>query len=212
MMRVGKEFDIPKNPDPKCEACIKGKAHVTKLPTTGTRATELLHTVVGDIFVSPIPTFAGCKYLTLYTDDFSNFVAGNLHKSKTADHTLQFFKSYKAQFENITGKSIKIFRADQGGEFKNNLFDTFLKSAGIFPQFACAGSQSHGQNGCAERINRTLIERALSMMWHAGMESSYWGEAVLTAIYLHNRLPNSEGISPYEMVMKQKPNLLSLKT
>ena len=47
------------------------------------------------------------------------------------------------------------------------------------------------QNGSAERMNRTLVEAAHSMMFHAGMPKQFWGEAIHTAAYVHNRSPTS---------------------
>ena len=46
------------------------------------------------------------------------------------------------------------------------------------------------QNGIAERMNRTLNERARSMRLHAGLPKMFWAEAVSTAAYLINRGPS----------------------
>ncbi|KAL5759614.1 hypothetical protein ACOSQ2_018452 [Xanthoceras sorbifolium] len=46
------------------------------------------------------------------------------------------------------------------------------------------------QNGVAERMNRTLNERARSMRIHAGLPKLLWAEAVNTAAYLINRGPS----------------------
>ena len=211
MRRLSTKLKLPVQNERKCEPCIQGKAHITKLPAMGTRATEVLEIVASDIFVSPIPTFNGNKYMLIFTDDFSNFVAGTLLKSKTADHVKRYFMEYKLAYENLSGQRIKTFRADRGGEFKNDIVESYLKSQGISIQFACAGASSHGQNGSAERINRTLIERALSMIWKAKVDSSYWGEAMSTAIFLHNRLPNKDGVTPMELMTNVSPGLLSLK-
>ncbi|KAL8157159.1 hypothetical protein AgCh_002026 [Apium graveolens] len=47
------------------------------------------------------------------------------------------------------------------------------------------------QNGVAERMNRTLNERAKSMRLHAGLPKMFWADAVSTAAYLINRGPSS---------------------
>lgn len=38
-------------------------------------------------------------------------------------------------------------------------------------------------------MNRTLVECARCMMEHAGLEKSYWGKAVMTAMFLRKRCP-----------------------
>ena len=42
------------------------------------------------------------------------------------------------------------------------------------------------QNGVAERMNKTLNERARSMKLHAGLQKTFWADAVSTTAYLIN--------------------------
>ena len=46
------------------------------------------------------------------------------------------------------------------------------------------------QNGVAERMNRTLNERARSMRLHAGLPKTFWTDAVSTTAYLINQGPS----------------------
>ncbi|KAE8688065.1 hypothetical protein F3Y22_tig00111002pilonHSYRG00100 [Hibiscus syriacus] len=48
------------------------------------------------------------------------------------------------------------------------------------------------QNGLAERMNRTLLERVTCMLLNIGLPKSFWGEVVSTAYYLINRQDNLE--------------------
>ena len=45
------------------------------------------------------------------------------------------------------------------------------------------------QNGIAERMNKTLNERARSMRIHCGLPKTFWVDAVSTVAYLINRGP-----------------------
>lgn len=47
------------------------------------------------------------------------------------------------------------------------------------------------QNGVAEWMNRTLLERTRAMLRTAGLAKSFWAEVVKTACYLINRSPSS---------------------
>ncbi|KAE8716517.1 hypothetical protein F3Y22_tig00110114pilonHSYRG00185 [Hibiscus syriacus] len=47
------------------------------------------------------------------------------------------------------------------------------------------------QNGVAERMNRTLLERTRAMLRDTGLEKSFWAEAVNIACYLVNRAPST---------------------
>ena len=42
------------------------------------------------------------------------------------------------------------------------------------------------QNGVAERMNRTLNERARNMRLHVGLPKTFWADAVSTTTYLIN--------------------------
>ena len=47
------------------------------------------------------------------------------------------------------------------------------------------------QNGIAERKNRTLKEMMNAMLISSGLPDQMWGEAVLSACYILNKVPNS---------------------
>lgn len=47
------------------------------------------------------------------------------------------------------------------------------------------------QNGLAERMNRTILERVRCMLTAAKLPKTFWTEAVVTACYLINRCPSS---------------------
>ena len=46
-------------------------------------------------------------------------------------------------------------------------------------------------NGLAERMNRTILEKAKCMCAHAGLPRSLWAEAASTETYVYNRLVNA---------------------
>lgn len=69
------------------------------------------------------------------------------------------------------------------------------------------------QNGIAERMNRTLTERARSMRIHAGLPKQFWADAISTAAYLINHgpsVPLNFGI-PDEVWSGKEVNLSHLK-
>ena len=69
------------------------------------------------------------------------------------------------------------------------------------------------QNGVAERMNRTLCERARSMRLHSGLPEMFWAEAVSTAAYLINRSPSTplDFKLPEEVWSDKQVNLSHLK-
>lgn len=68
-------------------------------------------------------------------------------------------------------------------------------------------------DGYAERLNRSLIEKARAMIIDSSIPMCFWGEAVRTAAYLLNRSPTIalENKTPYEMWNDKKPDLNNLR-
>nr|GEU78714.1 zinc finger, CCHC-type [Tanacetum cinerariifolium] len=68
------------------------------------------------------------------------------------------------------------------------------------------------QNGVAERKNKALKEMVNSMLSYSGFSEGLWGEAMLTACYLLNRVSNKRNkTTPYELWYKKRPNLAFLR-
>jgi transposase InsO family protein len=101
------------------------------------------------------------------------------HKSEVGN----ILKEFKAVAEKQSDKRIKIIRSDNANV--NNHVNNFLKRNGIRHQLSVEYTPQ--QNGVAERANRTIIEKAKSMLIESGLNMKYWAEAVNTAVYLKNR-------------------------
>ena len=85
-----------------------------------------------------------------------------------------------------------------------------MKSEGI--QYELTASYSPLQNGRAERENHYLVEMSRSMLTDAGLAKKFWGEAMMTANHLQNRLP-VDGLlkMPYEEWHSRKLDLHYVK-
>jgi len=64
-----------------------------------------------------------------------------------------------------------------------------MKSHGILHQTSCAYTPQ--QNRVAERKNRHLVETTRTLLIHGGVPQYFWGDAILSACYLINRMPSS---------------------
>ena len=71
---------------------------------------------------------------------------------------------------------------------------------------------SSQQNGVAERMNRTLMEKARSMLSGAGLEQKFCAKVVAIACYLINKSPASTLVDkkPLEAWMGHKPLILKI--
>ncbi|OWZ03844.1 polyprotein [Phytophthora megakarya] len=62
-------------------------------------------------------------------------------------------------------------------------------------------------------MNRTIMEKARSMLYYKGVSTEWWAEAVSTAVYLINRSASSvhTDVTPYELGFKVKPQMEHLR-
>jgi transposase InsO family protein len=77
------------------------------------------------------------------------------------------FKEFKALVENQIEKIIKVLRTDNGRELCGNEFEEFYKKCGIEMNNNTPYTPHH--NGVAERMNKTLMEKARCMLSGVGL-------------------------------------------
>ncbi|RVX07481.1 Retrovirus-related Pol polyprotein from transposon TNT 1-94 [Vitis vinifera] len=77
---------------------------------------------------------------------------------------------------------------NNGGEYIDGGFNEYCVAQGIRMEKTIPRTPQ--QNGVAERMNRTLNERARSMRLHAGLPKTFWANAVSTVAYLINQGPS----------------------
>ncbi|GJU37648.1 putative ribonuclease H-like domain-containing protein [Tanacetum coccineum] len=100
---------------------------------------------------------------------------------------------------------VKIIRSDNGTEFKNRDMLEFCGNKGIKQEYSNARTPQ--QNGVAERMNRTLIEAARTMLADSLLPTTFWAKAVSTACYIFNRVrvTKPQNKTPYELLFGHKP-------
>ena len=106
------------------------------------------------------PSIEGSRYLLTIIDDYSRKVWVFFLKSK--DEVFREFKDWKTMIEKQTGKQVKKLRTDNGLEFVKDEFTSFCKRLGIVRHRTYA--ERPQQIGVAERMNRTLLEKARCML------------------------------------------------
>jgi hypothetical protein len=121
-----------------------------------------------------------------FIDDFSRTTWVYLLKDKRDVFSVfqMFYKMVQTQF-NAT---IKIVRSDNEGEYMSSNLEAYFRKHGIIHQTTCVNTPQ--QNGVAKRKNRHLLEVTRSLMLDTHVPKSYWGDALLTAKYLINRMPS----------------------
>ena len=134
----------------------------------------------------------GDRYLQGIMDQDTGYVESLMLRTK-APHTklLAFIRRRILQ-----RRPVRTLRSDNGGEFMGKFHD-ILCDHGIEHELIVPGVPA--QNGFAERLNRTILERARTLHQRCGMPDNYWHYSILAATHLHNHtLRKGENSTPYQ--------------
>ena len=189
-----------------CEACPQGKQHRNKFTSSSNRAHKLLDLVHSDLCGKMNEkSLGGAEYFLTFIDDKTRYVWVYCLQHK--NQVFEKFCEWKVMVERSTSQTLKAIRTDNGGEFTSTKFETYLKAEGVKHELTVPKNPE--QNGVAERMNRTLVETVRSILCHANLPLKFWGEALSTAAYLHNRSPTKalKGMTPYEAWTGEKPKV-----
>lgn len=128
------------------------------------------------------------------------------------DEALICFKKFKAAAELESGRRLKAFRTDRGGEFNSGAFAVFCSDHGIRRNTTTPYSPQ--QNGVVEHRNQTVVEMAQCLLKSMKVPAQFWGEAVKAAVYILNRSPTKSlnGKTPFEAWFGRKPGVKHLRT
>ncbi|XP_075076668.1 uncharacterized protein LOC107795030 [Nicotiana tabacum] len=142
-------------------------------------------------------TYNGFRYFLTIVDDYSRGTWAFLLSSKS--NAFSMLKSFLSMVARQFNANVKMIRSDNALELgKGTQEATFLASEGIVHQVSCVATPQ--QNGIVERKHRHILEIARGLIFQSRLPMSYWGESILIATHIINRLPSNvlQGKTPYE--------------
>ena len=169
-----------------CESCIFAKFHRSTYLPKPYQASKPFYLIHSDVWgPSKITTLSGKRWFVTFIDDHTRLCWIYLMNKKSDVKNL--FTNFYNMIENQFQTKIGILHSDNGTEYFNEQLGEFLEKKGIFHQSTCRDTPQ--QNGIAERKNKHLLEVARAIMFYMHVPKYLWGEAILTASYLINRMP-----------------------
>ncbi|XP_074304193.1 uncharacterized protein LOC141638914 [Silene latifolia] len=193
-----------------CETCALAKHHSLPYPRSISHAISPFDLLHADLW-GPYRTVAlnGASYFLTLVDDCSRSTWTFLLQNKMQVPAIlrQFLNQINTQFQ----KNLKIFRSDNGSEFIQAQCHELFSAKGVLHQTSMAGRPQ--QNGRVERKHRHLVETARSLKLHAHLPAKFWGDCILAATYLINKMPTIvlDWQTPYEVLFSQKPKYEELR-
>lgn len=193
-----------------CQICPKAKQTRLCFPDSSIKSTCIFQMLHVDIW-GPyrVSNHNGCTQFVTIVDDFSRYTWIHLikYKSEIANVLTQFVNYAEVQFKAV----VKCVRSGNAKELTEGILKQFFQSKGIIHQTSC--SYTPQQNGVVERKHRHLLETARSLYFQSKLPAHYWGECILCACYLINRMPlkSINNITPYQKLHKEPPILDNLR-
>ncbi|SYW81683.1 uncharacterized protein UHO2_00187 [Ustilago hordei] len=127
-------------------------------------------------------------------DDHSKYVYVQPLLQKS--HAFPKLKMIVSYLETQMGKSLKAIQSDQGTEWRSNDTLEWTHDKGIEWQMT-VGYNSR-QNGCAERMNRSLGEKMQTLLMQRRLPKRFWPYAIWAAAFKMNLAPSVNNEFPYQ--------------
>ncbi|CAL1398262.1 unnamed protein product [Linum trigynum] len=194
-----------------CDSCLRAKQTRTPFQSSTIKTAGCFELIHMDIWGGyQTSSMDGSRYFLTVVDDYSRTTWVYLlkYKSDVERHVRMFCEMVRTQFQT----QVRRIQSDNGLEFQTNTLRDYYAANGILFQTSCVNTPQ--QNGVAERKHRHLLETARALRFHAGLPVRFWGECVLTATYLINRLPSSVlgNKTPFEVLLERAPSYDHLRT
>jgi transposase InsO family protein len=93
----------------------------------------------------------------------------------------------QAAAEAECSRKLRVLHTDNGGEFTVAEFVSYYVDEGVHHHYST--SYSLQQNGVIKRCKQTIVGMARTLLRQRGKLAVFWGEAVVTTVYILNRSP-----------------------
>src|ERR1700753_1011293 len=213
MRKAGKHIkDFPNIDIPSesiCPGCEQGKMPSKTFPPSGARASKPFELIHSDLKSFPVESYRKYKYSIIFFDDFTSHAwTMNL---RTKDAALPATRQFLAMIETKYQTKVQRWMTDGGGEYTSKAYSEMLKEKGI--EILQSIPHIHQQNGRAERIIRTLMEKAETMRLQACLPQSWWEFALDHATHIYNRTPirRLDWQTPFQKLNGSKPSVDHLR-
>jgi len=176
-----------------CDVCLAAKHKQTFIRTKvkqTTRPFKLRNSDTCGPFT--VHTKGGYLHYILFVDDYIRCTTVYIIPCKKQVTCITAYQHYLGKVD-ARGYIIKCVRCDNGGQLVDNrLFTQRLATRGTVLEFCPL--YAHDNNGVAERMIRTITEKARPMIVDSQAPLDFRGESNNTAVYLHQPLRN-EGLT-----------------
>lgn len=189
-----------------CEVCEFAKHKRVSFPQSNKRCSTPFSLVHSDVWgPSNVTNNSGARWFISLIDDYSRMCWIYLLKNKS--YVSSVIPVFHTMIQNQFGVKIKRFRSDNAKDYFNSTLHSYFQKEKIIHESSCVHTPQ--QNGLSEKKNGHLLNITRVFLFQQHLPKSYWGDAVLTASHLINRLSSRVlgDKSPLDMLSESFPNL-----
>ena len=182
----------------KCESCIMGKMHRVRFEDhmhEADKAEDIMDRWHADLWgpmidkdKNEIESLGGNRYGLRVVDEKSRkkFLIGLKTKDEACQKLIELHKEKVIE----TGKPLKEFHSDGGGEFSSQILLKYFKANGV--RVTKSTKNTPQNNSIPERAHRTNGEGMLAALYTSGLPLSFWLEAATAKVYVENKCISAE--------------------
>ncbi|GBO22471.1 Retrovirus-related Pol polyprotein from transposon TNT 1-94 [Araneus ventricosus] len=189
-----------------CENCVLANQSAEPIGKGNRRRENALKRMIQSDLCGPVEpaTLSGERYVLTFVDDYSRFCEVCLIKKKS-DIAVEFKKFFKVN------DTVKRIRCDNAKEYVSGELQKVARNAGV--EIDPCPPYTPQLNGVAERMNRTLFDKARAMLCDSKLPKSCWGYAIQVAAFLNIRIPctSINDHTPYELKYSTKSDLTKIR-
>lgn len=190
-----------------CHPCVVGRMHAEPSQSSDAHTSKLK--LIHMDLVGPLPASLGrALHFVAILDDYSELAVASTLKAKSDAGTA--VQAWIRQLELQAGARVSRVRCDRAGELGFTEMRAFYARRGI--RLEATAAHTPQQNGKAERLKRTLMERVHSVLAEAWLGKKLWAEALMAVIFTRHRAPTSDGkATPYNRFDGKVPEVACLR-
>eukprot|EP00168_Porphyra_purpurea_P012906 TRINITY_DN3465_c0_g1_i4.p1 TRINITY_DN3465_c0_g1~~TRINITY_DN3465_c0_g1_i4.p1 ORF type:complete len:489 (-),score=103.08 TRINITY_DN3465_c0_g1_i4:3938-5206(-) len=203
----GEDLEVERVAGAICRPCVEGK--MTRAPFPASESTtEIMELVHSDVSGPFPPSVGGSRYFVTLLEPCTGIKMA-VPVAKKSDVGMVIQENIPV-LERKSGKRVKRFRTDGAKEYKTKRLNEWYAQKGITHEETPPYSPE--RNGVAERVNRTIKERARAALIDANAPDELWAEAVAAAVYVLNRSPcTGRDVTPWEALTGSKPDVSNIR-
>jgi len=188
-----------------CPGCALGKMPNQAFPENKRCASKPFKLVHSDLKSFPVTLYWKFKYDITFYDDFTSHAWTMPLRSKAA--AIMAAKDFLEMVHVQHNAHVVGWMSNASREYKSDLFDQALLEKGI--KIYQNAPRTPMQNGHAEHLGCTLMDKAESMQHQACIPDSWWEFAFAhaTHIYNHTLVAHLRWCTPHEMLKGEMPNI-----